>query len=85
MDNFDNFNYMDRGHGFCWVHKTKPCWIVFYDTTHIPPFYEAYKVKDYLLPLPKKIRNYWTYDNRRLSNGNGFKTIEEAIISIERN
>ena len=76
-----NFDYIDRKHGFCWKHKTKPCWIVFYDITHAAPFYEAYRVKSYV--KQKAYQQPWACDNERISNGDGFKTLEEAMKAVE--
>lgn len=77
------FTKVERPIGSCWQHNEKPCWIVFYDTTHRDPFYEAYTVKPYcsgewtLKKLP------WTFDNMRLSRGEGFRTFEAAAKAIE--
>ena len=81
MSILNNFDYVSRGHGSCWKHKTKPCWIVFYNTTYMPPFYEAYRIKPYI--TQKKGQEPWACDNVRLSDGDGFTSFEDAAKAIE--
>ena len=69
----DNFEIVSRMYDFIWVHKTKPCWIVEY-----AKFYEAYKVNG----TPKKHHNIWANDNSRLSDGDGYKTLEDAMKAV---
>lgn len=83
MARIDEYDYVDRKHSFCWKHKQYPCWIVFYDTTHTEPFYEAFIVKDYVKKQLKNGREPWGVDNERLSIGDGFKSLEEAMFAIE--
>lgn len=64
-----------------WKHKTKPVWIVFYPAVQgvRQAFYEAYKA---IQPVPKG-REPYSVDNRRISNGHGYPTLEEAMEAAQ--
>jgi hypothetical protein len=76
----DDYDYINRGHSYTWKHKTKIAWIVFYDKP-IAPFYEAFTVKAYV--KNKQNVTPWALDNERLSNGDGYKTLDEAMQAVE--
>lgn len=76
----DNFEIVPRMYDFVWVHKTKSCWIVHYPVTQDrAEFYEAYKVTEKL----KAHHKIWAHDNKKISNGSGFKTLEESMQAVE--
>ena len=64
-----------------WMHKEKPCWIVFYENSTHPAlsFFQAYR------PVSKvpKDRDPWTVDNRRIGTIDGYKTLESAMQAVE--
>lgn len=76
-----NFDVVQRPHGKCWMHKTKPMWIVYYPLAKQKP-YRAYRVKGYELPVPSG-RAPWTLDNTYVGNAPGYETLEEAMQAIE--
>jgi hypothetical protein len=76
------FVKVERPTGSCWQHKERPCWIVFYGLVH-PPRYEAYTVKPYCSGSWTLKKVPWTFDNMRLSRGEGFRTFEAAASAIE--
>lgn len=59
-----------------WLREDKPVWIVHYPAVKgiRLAFYEAYRA---IHPVPKG-RDPWSIDNRRLSDGSGFSTLQEA-------
>ena len=63
-----------------WLHSQKPVWIVYYDEIKTPTmtraaFYEAYRA---IHTVPAG-RAPWSIDNRKISNGNGFRTLRLAM------
>ena len=76
----NKFEVVWRIHEAIWVHKTKPCWIVYYPTTKDKcEFFEAYKVTEKL----KANHKIWAHDNKKISNGGGFKALEDAMQAVE--
>lgn len=58
-----------------------PAWIVHYSDIE-KPYFQAYVVKEYCLPL-KKGKETWAHDNKRIGkDGKGFKTLDEAKQAI---
>jgi hypothetical protein len=57
---------------------------VFYDAVATNPFYEAYTVKNYMLSKFKECVNPWSLDNERISSGDGFRTLDEAIEAASK-
>lgn len=72
-----DFIEKERPVGKYWQHTTKPMWVVHYKHSG---FYQAYRVKDYELPVPNG-RELWSLDNRKLSQ-KGFPTLEAAMQAI---
>jgi len=76
MNLADNFEIVPRMYEVIWVHKTKPCQIVYYPATQDRrEFYEAYTI---IGKIDKNKNN-----NRRLSDGDGYKTLEAAMQAVE--
>lgn len=77
-----NFTEVDRDCGKVLLHKSKPCWIVFYEAIAgvRMGFYQAYRA---VAHVPSG-RMPWTVDNRRIGDVNhGFPTAELAMEAIE--
>jgi hypothetical protein len=59
-----------------WLHKHKPHWIVFYEKTHAPSFYQAYRAVE---PV-KNGRDPWSVNNKRIGDARyGYATLREAM------
>ncbi len=71
------FNQVERPlSGPCWLHETKPHWIIQYQATRATAaHYQAYRAVE---RVPQG-RNPWTVDNRRIGSPDGFATLEQAI------
>ena len=77
------FTKTTRGVDDCqvvWLHNEKPHWIVHYEeskhpTMTRPAFYEAFRA---IHPVPSG-RKPWSIDNKRFSDGNGFRTLRQAM------
>lgn len=71
----ENFTKVSRPHGECWLHNSRPVWIVEYSGTRVRgPFFQAYKAVE---KVPAG-RDPWTVDNRRIGTEDGFQTLQEA-------
>ena len=71
----DDFYKVSRPHGECWLHKSKPVWIVEYSASRLHGrFFQAYRP---VQPVPIG-RDPWTVDNRRIGPEDGFQTLQEA-------
>ena len=80
MANPEDFEKVIRSYtSECWKHKERNVWIVFYDMTDKRDnFYEAFES---IGKVPKGAEP-WTVNNRRLSDGHGFKTLHEAMEAV---
>lgn len=67
-------------HDDCWLHDTKPMWIVHYPATGVrAEFWQAYRA---VAKIPTG-RMPWTVDNRRVGTDRGFASFEEAAQAVE--
>lgn len=72
----ENYTLVERPHGSCLLHNTKPVWIVEYSATQIRPrHWQTYKA---MHKVPKG-RDPWTINNRRVGPENGIATLEQAV------
>jgi len=71
------FQKVERApHSACWVHETKPHWIVHYPATRVMgEHYQAYRAVE---RVPEG-RKPWSVDNRRIGSPDGFRALDEAM------
>ena len=71
------FNQVERPlSGPCWLHETKPNWIIHYPATRATAaHYQAYRAVE---RVPEG-RKPWTVDNRRIGSPDGFVTLDQAM------
>ena len=71
----ENYTVVNRPHGSCWLHNTKPVWIVFYDAVHGVRM-ASYTVYKSVERVPHG-RDPWAVDNRNIADH--VLTLEEAV------
>lgn len=71
------FKKVNRPIGVCWLHTSKPVWIVKYDAIKNlrADFWQAYRTT---VPVPEG-RRPWTIDNRAIGTERGYPSLVAAM------